>query len=64
MPRRCGCFASNWAHYGLIDKLFQRFVEQLWASGLMPKGGQIVDASRVNVPMGPSGLVSRGAFMR
>ena len=38
------------ARHGLIDKLFQRFDEQLWVSGLMPKGDQIVDASLVSVP--------------
>jgi IS5 family transposase len=43
-------FREQPARHGLIDKLFQRFDEQLWASGLMPKGGQIVDASLVNVP--------------
>jgi hypothetical protein len=36
--------------HGLIDKLFQRFDEQLWASTRMPKGCQIVDASLANVP--------------
>jgi hypothetical protein len=43
-------FREQLARHGLTDKLFQRFDEQLWASGLMPKGGQIVDASLVNVP--------------
>ena len=43
-------FREQLARHGLIDKLFQRFDEQLWVSGLMPKGGQIVDASLVNVP--------------
>lgn len=43
-------YREQLARHGLIDKLFQRFDEQLWASGLMPKGGQIVDASLVNVP--------------
>jgi IS5 family transposase len=43
-------FREQLARHGLVDKLFQRFDEQLWASGLMPKGGQIVDASLVNVP--------------
>ena len=43
-------FREQLARHGLIDKLFQRFDEQLWASGLMPKGGQIIDASLVNVP--------------
>ena len=43
-------FREQLTRHGLIDKLFRRFDEQLWASGLMPKGGQIVDASLVNVP--------------
>jgi IS5 family transposase len=43
-------FREQLARHGLIDKLFARFDEQLWQSGLMPKGGQIVDASLVNVP--------------
>ena len=43
-------FREQLARHGLIDKLFQRFDEQLWASGLMSKGGQIVDASLVKVP--------------
>ncbi len=43
-------FREQLARHGLIDQLFQCFDEQLWASGLMPKGGQIVDASLVNVP--------------
>jgi IS5 family transposase len=33
-----------------LSKLFGRFDEQLWQSGLMPKGGQIIDASLVSVP--------------
>ena len=37
-------FREQFTRHGLIDKLFQRFDEQLWASGLMPKGGQIIDA--------------------
>ena len=32
----------------MIDKLFQHFDEQSWASGLMPKG-QIVDSSLINL---------------
>jgi hypothetical protein len=36
-------FREQLARHGLIDKLFQRFGEQPWASGLMPKGGQIVE---------------------
>ena len=43
-------FREQLARHGLIDKLFRRFDEQLWASGLMPKGGQIIDASLVSVP--------------
>jgi IS5 family transposase len=43
-------FREQLARHGLIDKLFGRFDEQLWASGLIPKGGQIIDASLVNVP--------------
>ena len=43
-------FREQLARHGLIDKLFQRFDEQLWQSGLMPRGGQIIDASLVSVP--------------
>jgi len=43
-------FREQLARHGQIDKLYQRFDEQLWASGLVPRGGQIVDASLVNVP--------------
>jgi IS5 family transposase len=43
-------FREQLARHGLIDKLFQRFDEQLWESGLIPKGGQIIDASLVSVP--------------
>jgi IS5 family transposase len=43
-------FREQLARHGLIDKLFQRFDEQLWQSGLIPKGGQIIDASLVSVP--------------
>ena len=43
-------FREQLARHGLIDRLFQRFDEQLWQSGLMPKGGQIIDASLVSVP--------------
>ena len=32
-------FREQLARHGLIDKLFQRFDEQLWESGLMPKDG-------------------------
>ena len=30
--------------------LFRHFDQQLWQSGLIPKGGQIIDASLVSVP--------------
>ncbi len=43
-------FREQLTRHGLMDKLFQRFDEQLWSSGLMPKGGQIIDASLVSVP--------------
>ena len=43
-------FREQLTRHGLIDKLFRRFDGQLWQSGLVPKGGQIVDASLVNVP--------------
>lgn len=43
-------FREQLARHGLIEKLFQRFDNQLWQSGLVPKGGQIVDASLVSVP--------------
>ena len=43
-------FREQLARHGLIDKLFGRFDEQLWLSGLMPRGGQIIDASLVSVP--------------
>ena len=43
-------FRERLARHGLIDKLFRRFDEQLWQSGLVPKGGQIIDASLVSVP--------------
>jgi IS5 family transposase len=42
-------FRERPARYGLIDKLFARFDEQVWQSGLMPKGAQIIEASLVNV---------------
>lgn len=38
------------ARHGLIEKLFNRFDQQLWQSGLIPRGGQIIDASLVNAP--------------
>jgi IS5 family transposase len=43
-------FREQLARHGLIVKLFQCFDEQLWESGLIPKGGQIIDASLVSVP--------------
>jgi IS5 family transposase len=43
-------FREQLARHGLDEKLFRRFDEQLWQSGLMPRGGQIIDASLVNVP--------------
>ena len=43
-------FREQLARHGLIEKLFRRFDEQLWQSGLIPRGGQIIDASLVNVP--------------
>jgi transposase, IS5 family len=43
-------FREQLARHGLIEKLFGHFDEQLWQSGLMPKGGQLIDASLVNVP--------------
>jgi hypothetical protein len=38
------------ARHRLIEKLFARFDKQPWQSGLTPKGGQIIDASLVDVP--------------
>lgn len=43
-------FREQLARHGLVEKLFKRFDEQLWQSGLIPQGGQIIDASLVNVP--------------
>jgi len=43
-------FRERLTRLGLIDKLFRGFDQQLWQSGLVPKGGQIIDASLVNVP--------------
>jgi IS5 family transposase len=43
-------FRERLARHGLIEKLFNHFDEQLWQSGLIPKGGQIIDASLVSVP--------------
>ena len=43
--------SDDLTEFQVRDRLsFQRFDEQLWASGLMPKGGQIIDASLVSVP--------------
>lgn len=43
-------FREQLTRHGLVEKLFDAFDQQLWASGLVPKGGQIIDASLVNVP--------------
>ncbi len=43
-------FRERLVGHGLIDNLFKRFDEQLWPSGWVPKGGQIIDASLVSVP--------------
>lgn len=43
-------FRERLVRHGLMEKLFKRFDEQLWQSGLVPKGGQIIDASLVSVP--------------
>ena len=43
-------FREQLSRHGLVEKLFNRFDEQLWQSGLIPQGGQIIDASLVNVP--------------
>lgn len=43
-------FREQLARHGLIEKLFEAFDRQLWYAGFMPKGGQIIDASLVNVP--------------
>lgn len=43
-------FREQAGRNGLIEKLYTRFCEQLWQSGLMPKGGQIINAGLVNVP--------------
>jgi hypothetical protein len=43
-------FRVHLARYGLIEKLLQRFGEQLWQFGLMPRGGQISGVSLVNIP--------------
>jgi len=43
--------SDDQTEFQIRDRLsFQRFDEQLWASGQMPKGGQIIVASLVNVP--------------
>jgi hypothetical protein len=36
-------FREQLARHGLIEKLFSRFDEQLWQSGLMPRGGQTIE---------------------
>jgi IS5 family transposase len=43
-------FRERLARHGLTEKLFRQFDEQLWTSGLIPRGGQIIDASLVTVP--------------
>ncbi len=43
-------FREQLAQHGLVEKLFNAFDQQLWYSGFIPKGGQIIDASLVNVP--------------
>ena len=43
-------FREQLVRHGLIEMLLQRFDEPLWQSGLMPKGGQIIDVSLVSVP--------------
>ena len=43
-------FREQLARHGLVEKMFRRFDEQLWQSDLMQRGGQIIDASLVNVP--------------
>jgi len=43
-------FREQLTRLGLIEKLFEAFDMQLWRSGFIPKGGQIIDASLVNVP--------------
>lgn len=43
-------FREQVARHGLTEKLFDAFDQQLWYAGFFPKGGQIIDASLVNVP--------------
>ncbi len=43
-------FREQLAQHDLVEKLFDAFDQQLWYSGFIPKGGQIIDASLVNVP--------------
>jgi len=43
-------FREQLARHGLVEKLFDAFDQQLWYHGFIPKGGQIIDASLVNVP--------------
>lgn len=43
-------FREQLAQHGLVEKLFNAFDQQLWYSGFIPKGGQIIDVSLVNVP--------------
>jgi len=48
-------FREQLARHGLVEKLFDAFDEQLWQAGFRPKGGQIIDASLVNVPKNRNG---------
>ena len=50
IPRPCWLFREQLAQHGLVEKLFNTFDQQLWYSDFIPKGGQIIDASLVNVP--------------
>jgi len=43
-------FREQLTRHGLMKKLFDAFDKQLWQAGFLPKGGQIIDASLVNVP--------------
>ncbi len=39
MPRHSGFFREQLARHGPVEKLFQRFYDQLWQSRLIPRGG-------------------------
>ncbi len=43
-------FREQSARHGVVEKLFDAFDEQLWLAGYLPWGGQIIDASLMNVP--------------